>query len=57
MAFLLSQIFKPRDSSKSTRFSEVSNCFAKGIRFDMFKKYINKNASHDLSIVKRLGED
>ena len=33
MALFLSQICKPRDSSKLTRFSEDSNRFVKGIRW------------------------
>ena len=57
MALFLSQICKPRDLSKLTRFSEDSNRFVKGIRFAIFKSVLTKNASHDLSIVKRLGED
>ena len=58
MALFLSQICKPRDSSKLTRFSEDSNRFVKGDKIRHVQMRINKkNASHDLSIVKRLGED
>ena len=57
MALFLSQICKPRDSSKLTRFFEDSNRSCKGNKIRHIQMCINKNASHDLSIVKRLGED
>ena len=57
MALFLSQICKPRDLSKLTRFFEDSNRFCKGNKIRHIQMRINKNASHDLSIVKRLGED
>ena len=60
MALFLSQICKPRDSSKLTRFSEDSNRFVKGIRFflarkirkvDFFDIFIFNNVKSDLKII------
>ena len=55
--------FIPVANLQTSRFKQINkifrrlNCFVKGIRLAMLKSVQTKNASHYLSIVKRLGED